>query len=71
MEADMSKTVRSKKKAAVEASAQPVEVIESRPEPTSDEIARRAYEIYLERGPASGNDVEDWLQAERELRGEK
>jgi len=26
----------------------------------------RAYEIYLSRG-AGGSDVEDWLQAEREL----
>ena len=28
-------------------------------------IAMRAYEIYLDRG---GNDVDDWLQAENELR---
>ncbi len=27
----------------------------------------RAYEIYLCRGAAGGSDVEDWLQAEREL----
>jgi hypothetical protein len=35
--------------------------------PTSDEIQVRAYEIYLERGGTDGRDVEDWLQAEREL----
>ena len=29
--------------------------------------ARRAYELYLARGGAHGHDVEDWLQAEREL----
>src|SRR5579863_3140999 len=34
---------------------------------TTDEIARRAYEIYLKRGSGPGLDVEDWLRAEREL----
>ena len=33
-----------------------------------DDIARRAYEIYEERGRIEGADVDDWLQAERELR---
>ena len=32
-----------------------------------EEIRRRAYEIYLERGEQPGRDLEDWLQAEREL----
>jgi hypothetical protein len=32
-----------------------------------DEIRRRAYEIYLERGEQPGRDMDDWLQAEREL----
>jgi hypothetical protein len=31
------------------------------------DIARRAYELYLARGCDAGHDVEDWLQAEREL----
>jgi hypothetical protein len=31
------------------------------------EIKRRAYEIYLGRGEEPGHDLEDWLQAEREL----
>jgi len=31
------------------------------------EIRRRAYEIYLERGTTPGSEVEDWLQAEAEL----
>jgi hypothetical protein len=31
------------------------------------EIELRAHEIYVERGGAPGKDVEDWLQAEREL----
>ena len=32
-----------------------------------EEIKRRAYEIYLERGEEPGRDLEDWLHAEREL----
>jgi len=34
---------------------------------TEDDIARRAFDLYLARGRADGHDVEDWLQAEREL----
>src|SRR5579864_2507934 len=32
-----------------------------------DEVRRRAYEIYLERGAEPGRELNDWLQAEREL----
>ena len=32
-----------------------------------EEIRRRAYEIYLERGEQQGGELDDWLQAEREL----
>ena len=35
--------------------------------PTREEIELRAYQIYVERGGAHGNDLEDWLQAEFEL----
>lgn len=35
--------------------------------PAQDEIARRAYELYLERGGLDGYDLEDWLRAEAEL----
>ena len=35
--------------------------------PTHEEIELRAYQIYVERGGAQGNDLEDWLQAEFEL----
>ena len=34
-----------------------------------EEIRHRAYEIYLERGEQPGRDLDDWLQAERELEG--
>jgi hypothetical protein len=36
-------------------------------QPTREEIALRAYHIYLERGGAPGNPLEDWIRAEREL----
>jgi hypothetical protein len=35
--------------------------------PAEEEIRLRAYHRYLERGSIPGNDVDDWLQAEREL----
>jgi hypothetical protein len=35
--------------------------------PTHAYIAARAYELYCERGCSHGHDVDDWLQAEREL----
>ncbi len=38
-------------------------------EPTYEEITQRAYELYLARGAAPGQNVDDWLQAECELRG--
>jgi Protein of unknown function (DUF2934) len=34
-----------------------------------EKIRLRAYEIYLERGQAPGLELDDWLQAERELQG--
>jgi len=37
-------------------------------EPTEEEIRRRAYEIYLARDDRLGNEIEDWLHAEAELR---
>ncbi len=38
--------------------------------PSQEDIALRAYEIFLRRGDAPGSDIEDWLQAERELKEE-
>lgn len=35
--------------------------------PSHEEIAARAYELYLEHGAQPGHDVDDWLEAEREL----
>jgi hypothetical protein len=36
--------------------------------PTHDDIALRAYEIYLRDGAPHGRDLEHWLRAEAELR---
>jgi hypothetical protein len=33
-----------------------------------DLVSQRAYERYVERGREDGQDVDDWLTAERELR---
>ena len=39
--------------------------------PSEDEIRTRAYHRYLERGGGHGQDFDDWLEAERELRRSK
>ncbi len=38
--------------------------------PTDEEIRRRAHEIYEARGGAPGQELEDWLLAELQLKGE-
>ena len=37
-------------------------------EPTLDDIRRRAYERYQERGGNHGQHFDDWLEAEKELK---
>lgn len=37
-------------------------------EPSEQDIRMRAYHRYLERGGSPGNDFEDWVQAEKELK---
>lgn len=32
-----------------------------------ERIAERAYQLYMERGGSDGRDLDDWLEAEREL----
>ena len=38
-------------------------------EPSTDAIARRAYEIWMRKGCPAGQDLENWLQAKAELVG--
>ena len=40
----------------------------TRAQPSQEEIARRAYELFEQRGRQAGHDLEDWLEAERQLR---
>lgn len=39
----------------------------NRPTITEDDVRRRAHGLYLKRGATPGDEVGDWLQAEREL----
>ncbi len=41
-----------------------------RKELSREDIAHRAYELFVQRGSAPGNDVEDWARAEKELTSE-
>lgn len=36
-------------------------------EPVPGDVARRAYELFEQRGREHGRDLDDWYQAEREL----
>jgi len=69
----MAKTAKSKKAEAAgkQPATSPASVSEqsvAANEPTHEEIKQRAYSIYLLRGGADGHDLDDWLQAEREIR---
>lgn len=46
-------------------------VVLKQPTITEDNVRRRAHEIYLKRGTNPGDEVGDWLQAERELQANK
>lgn len=48
-------------------SAAPKRAAKPKTPPTQEEIALRAYHIYLERGGVPGDPTEDWLRAEQEL----
>jgi hypothetical protein len=43
----------------------------SRREPTQAEIAEAAYHRFLRRGGVSGDEFNDWVEAERELREQR
>jgi len=40
---------------------------QDRPRLTYNDVARRAYELFLERGGTHGRDWDDWFSAERQL----
>jgi hypothetical protein len=39
----------------------------NRPTPTHEQIAARAYQLWIARGCGHGNDLGDWFEAERQL----
>ncbi len=57
-----------KTKAAAEAPAPESNATPLAHGPTQEEIAKLAYQFWLERGCQHGHDTEDWERAERELR---
>ncbi len=57
-------TTRRKAKMAPEAAPAGAGVV---PEPTHDEIALRAWSIYLDRGASHGQAMSDWLEARTQL----
>lgn len=65
------KTVKGEKTSApkaVKAGADKTASAATRPTPTHEEIARRAYEFYLARGGEHGHAEDDWARAESERR---
>jgi Protein of unknown function (DUF2934) len=39
--------------------------------PTNNQVERRAYELFMERGGEHGHAIEDWVAAEKELTGRR
>jgi hypothetical protein len=64
-------TVKAKRKESLEVHPSPIQPHAAdtfaNHAPSHEEISRRAYEIYLEHGSLPGNELDDWMQAEREL----
>ena len=56
---------RARKAKTVQAAESPAGLT---PTHSREAIEWRAYEIYQARGAVHGNDLDDWLQAEQELR---
>lgn len=44
------------------------QITDPRSTPTHEQIAARAYEIFIERGRPQGRDLDHWLEAEAQLR---
>ena len=64
------KTVKGERVSAPKAvKATPTKIaVTSAASPTHDEIAKRSYELYLQRGSVDGYDGDDWTRAEAELK---
>lgn len=44
------------------------QITDPRTTPTHEQIAARAYQIFVERGQPQGRDLDHWLEAEAQLR---
>jgi hypothetical protein len=64
------RAVRSTAKRVVDVISETEVMAQPNGRPSEDEVRARAYERYLERGGMHGNDVEDWVEAEKELKGQ-
>ncbi len=64
-------TLKAKRNVTLEVDASPIqphaEHTSANHAPSHEEIRSRAYEIYLERDGLPGDELDDWLRAEREL----
>jgi hypothetical protein len=58
---------KSARKATRNLLTMPTPALTDRKANLATDIAKRAFELYCERGRQNGHDVDDWLQAEREL----
>lgn len=60
----------SRRARAARESLDPARSVEGSVEPLdrADEVARRAYELYEQRGGEHGHDWNDWFRAEQEVR---
>ena len=52
-------------------SRKPLATVSSEPRNLQEEIRRRAYELYEQRGREDGHEAEDWLRAEEEVTGKE
>jgi DUF2934 family protein len=66
----MARAAKTTKKAITTTKVLPMPIAASTAEshrPSLSDVAKRAFELYCERGCQDGYDVQDWIQAEREL----
>ena len=47
--------------------SRPVSIPESRTTVNTEDIAERAYQLFLARGGTDGHDFDDWIEAERQI----
>jgi hypothetical protein len=59
---------QSRRKAEIDFSTTVIDPLTQSSEASADTIRARAFEIYEARGGEPGQDLDDWLQAEGELR---